>query len=704
MRSTPRSGARRRSRSAALIALLVIAVLPGCAQGRSTLEVAAGPANGGYLAFADRMQLRLDGVWDGAAGRYRSGQRETEAMLNGDMLLTHSVAALQGHSGPSRNDDRARRIARALVSAPTFVATLPDSFEDPQRHAPGFVDTMDAGERNQHLVIDSEIVDGLTYAWRARRELGLSRETAEEIADRIHRIARGRFYRWPTLRLNQINWYALLYAADATVTGDPRLLRTDLRKQLHRFFRRPRPSAAIAGNFGPGLHFHYLPERPRDHFMNMDSAEYANIVASFTRVYEQARRAGMRGLSVAEMRLAKQWLMRLLAGYWTHGGYLNWDTGFGFQRWHQAKKLGLSQQALIGIASSPSLAPDPRARGWAKWLLDRGLALYERTAERTGGIAPGLFFGVSAVPEGIGSTRLAAARIQSNAARAVAAGLERIPAEAPPALYSFDPDNGRLAVSTPTYNTSIVPVNRHAFPYGGIELARLFDGAQEPAAGIGGRPPASFGLLVSDIAGRHVLATQLAKRPGGTPLRLTRAPAGVGASPAATPPRAYAGTFGELRATGTVAAAGLTARTSHRFTPSFVETRWSVTRRTGEARETADVLFPSWGRRSAQIWAVGHDGRRTRVGPRPVGGGGVKYLYVRSARSGYVVVPAPGAGFTVQTIRPAPQDSDPNPGPTLIVRLADRRRFRHVAFAARLAPAHTADEAARVAARLRGAA
>ena len=149
MRSTPRSGARRRSRSAALIALLAMVAVPGCARGQSDAQGQTGPANGGYLAFADRMQLRLDGLWDESAGRYRSGERETEAMLNGDMLLTHSVAALQGHSGPSRNDDRARRIARALVSAPTFVATLPDSFEDPQRHAPGFVDTMDAGARGR---------------------------------------------------------------------------------------------------------------------------------------------------------------------------------------------------------------------------------------------------------------------------------------------------------------------------------------------------------------------------------------------------------------------------------------------------------------------------------------------------------------------------------------------------------------------------
>ena len=138
-----------------------------------------GPASGGYLGFADRIQAGLEPLWDESAGRYRSGQRETEAMLNANLLLTHAVAALKDHSGPARNDHRARRIARALVSAPTFAERLPRSFEDPQRHTPGFVDTMDAGDRNQHLVIDAEIVDGLVHAWLARRELGLSAETAD---------------------------------------------------------------------------------------------------------------------------------------------------------------------------------------------------------------------------------------------------------------------------------------------------------------------------------------------------------------------------------------------------------------------------------------------------------------------------------------------------------------------------------------------
>ena len=690
MRFTPSAGARRRSRPAALAALLVLLAVP--AQARA--GTAISPATGGYLGYADRMQGRLDWLWDERAARYRSGQRETEAMLNGNLLLTHAVAALHGHTGPARNDHRARLIARTLVTGHAFVESLPRGYADPHRHVPGFVDTMDPGRFNQHQVIDTEIVDGLAHAWRARRELGLPHRTAALIADRIHRVARGRFYRWPALRLNQVNWNALMYAADATVSGDPRLLRRDLGAQLRRFFRRPRPTGENAGNFGPGLHFHYQPEWPSAHYMNFDSPEYANIVAAFTRVYEQARRAGMPALAGARRRLARRWLMRLLAGYWTHGGYLNWDTGLGFERWHQAKKLGLSQQALIGIASAPSLAPHPRARSWARWLLDRGLALYERTADEAGGMAPGLFFGVDVVPEGIGDTRLAAARLQSNAARAMTAGLQLIRPEAPPAMYAFDPDNGRLAVTTRAYNTAIVPVNRGAFPYGGIELARLFDGEQRPAAGIGGRPPASFGLRVSNAAGRRLLATQLAKKPGGTPLRLTRAPAGAGARVAGT--RVHAGAFRDLRASGTVTAAGMTARASHRFTAAHVESRWSL-RGSGGQDRTVEVLFPSTGRRSARLWAVRRDRARSRVGRRPVNSRGISYLHVRSARSGYVVVPLARAGIAVRAVPAAPQDSAPDAGPTLAVRFADRRTVR---FAVRIAPARTAAAAARVAARL----
>ena len=75
--------------------------------------------------------------------------------------------------------------------------------------------------------------------------------------------------------------------------------------------------------------------------------------------------------------------------YWTHAGYLNWDTGLGFSRWHQRKKVGLAQGALIGIASERDLQPSPRWGAWAKWMLDRGLQNYVELTEREGVLPAG---------------------------------------------------------------------------------------------------------------------------------------------------------------------------------------------------------------------------------------------------------------------------------------------------------------------------
>ena len=299
------------------------------------------------------MQERLDPLWNEGSGQYQPGPGGVDALVNSLLLLTHSVAAQQGHTGPARNDHRARLIARALVSSPVFIER-PSAHPRPgsQTHAPGWTSSMWSSDAGQHLVFDAEIVDGLVHAWKARRALGLSDETAAKIADRIHRVASSRFFRWPTIRLNQVNWYALMYAADATVTGRPGLLRRDLRAQLARFVR--------GRNFGAGMRFQYLPHLAAYARSNLDSAEYANIVLSFLRFYDQARRAGMAPLSRAGRSLVRRWERRAIAGYWTHGGYLNWDTGLGFERWHQAKKLGLAQQALIGIAQTRRLQPGER--------------------------------------------------------------------------------------------------------------------------------------------------------------------------------------------------------------------------------------------------------------------------------------------------------------------------------------------------------
>ena len=111
--------------------------------------------------------------------------------------------------GPARNDERARSIADALV---------PRAYMTPERRRPApraGLDELDGRPGGQHLVFDAEVVDGLVYAYRARKELQPARATVNRIRAAISNTARGSFWRYPTIRLNQVNWYALMYAADA---------------------------------------------------------------------------------------------------------------------------------------------------------------------------------------------------------------------------------------------------------------------------------------------------------------------------------------------------------------------------------------------------------------------------------------------------------------------------------------------------------
>ncbi len=671
-----------RSSLAALAAILTLVALP---------PVASATDDAGYWAYADRIQVQLDSTWDEHAGYYKLGGGGIEPMANSMLLLTHSVAAARGYEGPARNDHRARVLALRLVDGVPFV-TKPGTG---QTHAPGWVCSMTSGRGGQHLVFDAEVVDGLVYAYRARAALQLPRSTVAKIRSAIHRTAHSAFWRYPTIRLNQVNWFALMYAADATVTGDTTLLRHDLALQLRRFF------ADAAANFGPGMRFIYLPHHPMSVPSNVDSAEYANIVLSFVRFYEQARHAGMVALPPSSVTLMHQWIERAISGYWTHGGSMNWDTGLGFRRWHQTKKLGLAQEALVGVAASKSLLPSDRWGVWAKAMLDRSLGFYDRQVVRSGGIPDGLLFGVHVIPQSVGSARLGAARIEANAARAIDAGLGSRSAGDPPPLYSFDPDIGRLAVTTPTYNTAIVAVNQRAFPYGGLDLARLYDADQEVAANIGGRPPASFGAVVRDGNGRLVIASQTGRSrvTGTTPLRLTKAPSGAGALASARAGRAFAGPFSDLRATGTMSSSTLRLTVSHRFTSDAIQTSWIVARRAGTSCYTADVLFPSWGGRAATVVAVLRDGSRVTVGTRAIPLSSIAYLWVRSEFSGYVVVPLSCThGAAVHVLHPSPQSSAPKPGPTLAVRLARNARFSRVALTVRLTPARDEQQATTAAA------
>jgi hypothetical protein len=669
-----------------------------------------------YWRFADWLQPYFDGLWIPEKRLYGSGNSSVGRIYHNSLLLTtHAIAALERHDGATRNDDRARVLAHRLCESPPWSELTQPAVADPQFHNPGWVESLGTRDAAMDKSIDPKVAEALTYAWRARDVLDLPQETVALIADRISRCARGPFFRYPSVRLNQINWNCDLYAHNATVTGDTELLRVDYRAQVERFGEgiRRRLTPHGSPNLGPGYRFHYLPGARPWHPYNLDSAEYASETCHFIIHYEAALRAGMQPVAPQYMTLLRAWVEHVVYGYWTHGGYLNWDTGYGFKRWHAGRTWALAQQGLLAIATSPRFHNVSDLGAWAKYLFDRGLQLFERlsiAASDGRGIAPANLYDVEVQPLGLSIREMFAARMQANAARAVALGLAETRGAEPPPIYSFDGDIGRLAITTPDYNTAVLAVNQHAVPYGGIELARLYDGNQRVVANVGGRPLASFGVLVRNASAKEVLFSQkahaeLPKRP---PVELLASPRGPVLRAKPYPRRPYGGPFETIVARGRSRSAEASVETVHRFKSSHIQTRWKITRRR-RGRLTVDVLFPSWGK-DAQIEAVLLDGRRITlaqkgISPRVVRARDVAYYYVAGEDSGYVVVPigVPARGLA-HIVSPKRQSSAPRPGPTLAIQIVRHGRFHRIGLAARIAPAGTAEQAADAAKRLRSAA
>ena len=196
-------------------------------------------------------------------------------------------------------------------------------------------------------------------------------------------VANSPFFRYPNIRLNQINFAAEIQACAVSMTDDPTLLRRDYRLQLTRFLRGAKRAVRPwrIPNLGPSYNFHRNPFQRAGVGQNIESAEYASIVLDVLYYYEQARARGMKPISVAHGRTLRAFVRRSLSAYWTHSGYLNWDTGLYLYRWHLSRYWAWSCQGLLAIASSKNFVQDDERR-WAKHMFDRSLSLYERFTER----------------------------------------------------------------------------------------------------------------------------------------------------------------------------------------------------------------------------------------------------------------------------------------------------------------------------------
>ena len=653
---------------------------------------ATGYDDEAYLRFADRVVAQLEPAWSPADGYYLSGTPALDSRLNAAMLLVHATAARYAHAGSSRNDERARQLARVLTASPPFFTGATAPWADPMYHSPGWVGNLVPGYSVMDKAIDPKVAEGLFAAWRARDALGLPAETSAAIVDEISAVAHGSFFRFPNLRLNQINWPIEMAAYDALASGRGELLRDEYRLQMSRFLQGVRqpwldPVALTTTNLSPGYRFHYVPRVSAARAINLDSPEYANMTLHSLAFYDEARRAGMPEPPAADVRLIRAWVQRTLFGYWTHSGYLNWDTGLGMKRWMKGKTWAYAQQGLLAIASASRFQRDPRYRAWAKTMLDHGLDAYDRLSG-AGQPAASNLYGVPGRTRAHSDDLMFAARIAGNAARAVAAGLGRTPAAEPPPFYAFDVDVGRLAVSTPAYSTAIVAVNRRAFPYGGIELARLLDGRGQPLTGIGGRPPAALGVVIRDRSGRTVLASQEGwhRDPARPPLVLTRSPHGTVKRLEPLAARPPAGPFRVLEAVGRRRAGRFEITTRHRFGPTAIDERWTVRRLGGRGYHSVAVHLPTWGRTASAIAVLRNGSIPLDVGGVPLPLDAVRGFRIRGPVSTYAVSLLPGARGTVRAVSTVPEPTNPDPGPTLELTLAAGTRFTRAGLAVRIVP------------------
>jgi hypothetical protein len=655
-----------------------------------------------YLTFMDTVVARVYSQWSETYNAYRAPGGTYSTVINARMLQVHATAAAAGHTGASRDDERTRQLVATLLKSPVpYRISGANTRHDKMFHLPGWITSLTDPEAVMDKAVDPQVAQALTEAWRAGAVLGLEAATLGQIVDAVSATARCAFFRYPGIRLNQLNWNCALYALDAELTGATDLLRGDYREQMLRFatFATRAEHPGGTPNLGPGWHFDYLPNHDPSSMANLDSAEYANETLDCVRHYATALAAGMTPLPAFALDVFRAYAQRTLYGDWMHSGYLNWDTGLGSQRRYIGKVFAFAQQGLMALATSPMAQSDEDMGAHARWLFDRGLDLYLRWLGEgpEGSVPPPVQFGDLSHPEGPDDRLLFAARMASNAAQAITLGLASVIGTQPPPMYSFDPDSQRLAVSTPAYASAILVHNRHAVSYGGLDPNRLFDGRGQPVGCTAGSGIANFIACIRDRSGRVLLSTQMGEdasmsivatqAEGGAvrtairsegdaagPMPTSRASllsqsAGsvlrAGPSSAPYPRDAYAGPMHSVQADGRVTHGAAAIATSHLFLADTIRLDWELRL---PAAAGWEVALPSYGPLASPL-VEGTAGQTELTvggaGPELVG---VREILMRSEGGSYAIAPLQvPSGARLRAVHPPSDSGAARPGPTLLI-------------------------------------
>ncbi|MBO9533709.1 MAG: hypothetical protein J7513_12125 [Solirubrobacteraceae bacterium] len=572
--------------------------------------------------LGDDIAARVDARWNAARGVYMNEKGYPDTRLNALMLQLHGMAAQAGHVGASRNDARIAPMVQVLTSPPVLVArNLRPRQTGHFPHAPAWTPSIgeDPEQAVLHPSIDTAVVRALTAAWRARSVIGMTPELGTRIGQVLIDLAASPFYRAPSRALNQINWHAEVYAAALEVAGDKSVL-DDYRAQLKWFADHAHSPAYSGGspNLTSGGGFRYLPNRPRSAQLNsIETTEYGNLAVGALGFYQAFLKAGMQRLSAADEKVLRQWSKHMLLGSWTQAGYPNWDTGLGTKRRHLRQYWAWSLDGLMTASGPDALLGYPKQRQYARSIAEHGIALYLATAwspdmaALTGPLpAKTSFNAPNGFTSGSGNELIGPLRFALLDA-SLDGRFQDVPSTEPPNWFAHDQETGRYALSTPTYNTAILPT-RAGQGQGGVEPVRLFDGLMRPLTSLGGRGTGSFGLaLIKDGVVRLDTEPALPGRQSMSDVR-----------PSGDPPDTSRSFEQQADVTAGVRSGFGRVALRHRFHTTDLQTVYRLTRVTKGS--TVALRVPLWGTRSSLVvkqGAIRQGGGFVRTGtPLTLGG------------------------------------------------------------------------------------
>lgn len=487
------------------------AVLAACAASVSVAASLAAPAVAAakpgdpsdLWTYADGVTERMEKQWSKKQNRYTGSPfRLTVSMLA--LFSNARIAHYQG--GPSRNDERIEPLARLLITWPTYITKMSDArrANATHPHAPGFTSGTGDKPGYQHVAISNLAMESLGLAVKSG---ALPRKMEEEIGRKVYAVARGPRFRYPHVEANQVNWQIGAWLGTARATGRWGQAGAQTRAYLRSFvagMRKPMPGY-VTPNLTSGYGLNYFPEVGSSMPINQTSStEYASVIFSGFDFYDDMIKHGMRRLSYGQEARLRRWAKRIVTGEWTHGGWPNWDTGYGYERWQLVNYFAWCTEALGTIAASNRLVGDTDRRR-ARWLLRQALARYRWLVDR--GQKTSTRYGVGSSFTRPTDNLITDVRMGATAS---AAALNEVGSagSTPDGWSWWDGSRRRLTVSNPAYSSAMItPVNR--IGYGGLEPARFLDSQGRVITSLGstisqaGMRASARGHLVGLTQGRY---------------------------------------------------------------------------------------------------------------------------------------------------------------------------------------------------------